>query len=148
MLHGAAGRGRVLDQRHLDDRRVDEHFCIVAARARAIDGDPEEVTELAAVQGQDRAISREASGYRAQRGVELGTDGETRDREVPFPVGAIVKKSRVAVRRPRRERQHLGVRDAITVKISTLPEQLCKSLTWDQGAGGPNTRSYGLIPAW
>src|SRR6266700_315339 len=33
-----------------------------------------------------------------------------------------------------------AVRDAIAAKIATLPEQLCKSLTWDQGAEMPNGR--------
>jgi transposase, IS30 family len=40
-----------------------------------------------------------------------------------------------------------AVRDAIADAITTLPEQLRRSLTWDQGPRWPNTPSFGSTPA-
>ena len=39
-----------------------------------------------------------------------------------------------------------AVRDAITATITTMPEQLRRSLTWDQGTEWPNTPSCASIP--
>ena len=41
-----------------------------------------------------------------------------------------------------------AVRDAIAAAILTLPEQLRRSLTWDQGADRPSTQSPRSTPAY